>query len=111
MNSQLKSSQEAKRVYWQQQIKAWKKSGLSQKQYCLSRSLALSTFCYWKKRFNNSVLSSPPKFYPLTIPTSLPESTDAGLMLLVGPKQIQVKIQEDFSPTALKKLITVLEQL
>lgn len=110
MNPQLKSSQEAKRDYWQQQIKAWKKSGLSQKQYCRSWSLALSTFCYWKKRLNNSAPASP-NFYPLTIPACLPESTDAGLMLLVGPKQIQIKVQKDFSPTALKKLITILEQL
>lgn len=110
MNPQAKPSQESKRDYWQQQIKTWKRSGLSQKQYCRSRSLALSTFCYWKKRLNNLELTSS-KFYPLTIPSSLPESNDTGLMLRVGPKQIQVEIREDFSPTALKKLITVLEQL
>lgn len=110
MNSQYKSGQESKRDYWQQQIKTWKRSGLSQKQYCRSRSLALSTFCYWKKRLNNKKPATP-KFYPLTIPASQPGPTDTGLTLLVGPKQIQIQIQKDFSPTVLKKLIATLEQL
>ena len=52
MISRPKFSQGAKRDHWQQQIDNWQRSGLSQKQYCLSHSLALSTFCYWKKRLN-----------------------------------------------------------
>jgi hypothetical protein len=110
MNFQSKSSQESKRDYWQQQIKTWKKSSLSQKQYCRSHSLALSTFCYWRRRLNNQE-SAIPKFYPLAIPAPGPEPTEAGLMLLVGPKQFQVQIKKDFSPPTLKKLIATLEQL
>lgn len=110
MSSQSKSSQESKHDYWQQQIKTWKRSGLSQKQYCRSRSLALSTFCYWKKKLNNEKPATP-KFYPLTIPQSLEEPTESSLMVLVGPKQFQVQIKKDFSPAALKKLIATLEQL
>jgi hypothetical protein len=110
MNSQSNSSQESKRDYWQQQIKTCKRSGLSQKQYCRSRSLALSTFCYWKRRLNNQEPASP-KFYPLAIPAPSPEPTEAGLMLLVGSKQFQVQIKNDFSPATLKKLIATLEQL
>jgi hypothetical protein len=47
----------------------------------------------------------------LAIPASPPEPTEAGLMLLVGPKQLQVQIHKDFSPATLKKLIATLEQL
>ena len=110
MNSQSKSSLESKRDYWQHHIKTWKRSGLSQKQYCRSRSLAYSTFCYWKRRLNNQEPVTP-KFYPLAVPASSPDPTEAGLMLLVGPKQIQIHIKKDFSPTVLKKLIATLEQL
>jgi hypothetical protein len=110
MSSQSKSSQESKRDYWQHQIKTWERSGLSQKQYCHSRSLALSTFCYWKRRLNNQQPATP-KFYPLAIPASPLEPTESSLMILVGPKQFQVQIKKDFSPATLKKLIATLEQL
>lgn len=110
MSSQSKASQESKRDYWRQQIKTWKRSGLSQKQYCRSRSLALSTFCYWKRRLNNQQPATP-KFYPLAIPASPQEPTEEGLVLLVGPKQFQVQVKNDFSPATLKKLIATLEQL
>lgn len=110
MNSQSKASQESKRDYWRQQIKNWKRSGLSQKQYCRSRSLALSTFCYWKRRLNTQEPATP-KFYPLAIPASPMEPSETGLTLLVGPKQFQVQIKKDFSPATLKKLIATLEQL
>lgn len=110
MISRPKFSQGAKRDHWQQQIDNWKRSGLSQKQYCLRHSLALSTFCYWKKRLNRQDPVSP-KFYPLALPDSIPATTDAGLILLVGQKQIQIQIKKDFSPATLKRLITTLEQL
>jgi len=110
MNSQSKSILESKRDYWQHHIKTWKRSGLSQKQYCRSRSLALSTFCYWKRRLNNQEQTTP-KFYPLAIPASPLKSTDAGLMLLVGPKQFQIHIKKNFSSVTLGKLIVTLEQL
>lgn len=110
MKSRTKFTLKAKRGYWQDQINSWKTSGISQKQYCHNRSLALSTFCYWKRRLNTQEPAKP-KFYPLAIPASPLEPTEAGLMLLVGPKQFQVQIKNDFSPATLKKLIATLEQL
>ena len=112
MGSPAKSKHEHKREYWQQQISNWQSSGLSQKHYCQSRSLALATFCYWRRRINNPE-SRTPIFYPLAIPTSHrhTNSPDAGLRLLVGKKRFQVEIKEDFSPTTLEKLIVTLEQL
>ncbi len=110
MNPQSKSSQESKSDYWQQHIKTCKRSGLSQKQYCRSRSLALSTFGYWKRRLNNPHPKTP-RFFPLTIPAPPLNPSDAGLMLLVGSKQFKIEIKEGFFPITLKKLIATLEQL
>ena len=106
-----KSRYKTKDEYWQKQIGDWKGSGLSQKHFCLSRSLALSTFCYWKSKINRTT-GITPKFYPLTVPV-LPSnpSFDAGLTLLVGSKQFQVQIKKDFSGTALKRLVTTLEEI
>jgi hypothetical protein len=110
MNNRPKSSSKTKNDFWKQQISHWKSSGLSQKQYCQSRSIALSTFCYWKSK-NRSAESAAPKFYPLTIPTARPQPAAAGLTLLVGPKQFAIQINDSFSPATLKNLIATLEQL
>ncbi len=110
MKSRTQSSHEAKREYWQQQISNWQASGLSQKKYCRSHSLALSTFCYWKNRINKPD-PAVPKFYPLTVPVLASNSSDAGLLLLVGSKQIQVQIKKDFSQSTLKKLVATLEEI
>ncbi len=110
METRTKRHNETKEEYWQKQIGDWKVSGLNQKQFCLSRSLALSTFCYWKSKINRIKLITP-KFYPLTVPVLGSNSPDAGLKLLVGSKQFQVQIKKDFSQTALRRLVATLEEL
>ena len=110
METQAKRHHKTRNEYWQKQIADWKASGLSQKQFCLSRSLALSTFCYWKSKINR-IKPIAPKFYPLTVPVLASKSSDAGLVLFVGSKQFQIQIKKDFSQTTLKKLVATLEEL
>ncbi len=110
MKYRERSNHAVKVEYWRKQISNWKASGLSQKQYCQSRTLALSTFCYWKSKINTPE-PAPPRFFPLAIADAPKNISDAGLLLLVGKKQFQVEIKENFSPTTLKKLIATLEQL
>lgn len=38
-----------KRQYWQEQIKAWQASGLSQSAYCSKSEINLGAFIYWRK--------------------------------------------------------------
>ena len=110
MESQSTTRSELKKVYWQQQIRDWKTSGLSQKQFCRRQSLALSTFSYWKRKVEITEPASV-KFYPLSIPATIPQPAGSGLQLLVGKSRFAIEIKEDFSATALKKLLSALEQL
>ena len=110
MDPTSKLHHQTKDEYWQKQISDWKASGLNQKEFCLSRSLALSTFCYWKSKINR-IQPTAPKFYPLTVPVFPSNSSDAGLMLLVGSKQYQIHIKTDFSQTALKRLVATLDEI
>ena len=41
---------ETKQRLWETRIADWKRSGLSQRQYCLKHELALATFGWWRKR-------------------------------------------------------------
>ncbi len=110
METRDKRNYETRDEYWQKQIGAWKVSGLSQKEFCLSRSLALSTFCYWKSKINRSKPIAP-KFYPLTVPDLGGNSSDAGLTILFGSKPFQIQIKKYFSQTTLKKLVATLEEI
>lgn len=64
-----------KQKYWQQHINQWRKSGLSQAQYCKDNSIKESAFSYHKCRLTNgSVLVEPKKsgFLQLSAPQIFP---------------------------------------
>ena len=110
MDTPSKRDHPTKDEYWQRQINDWKVSGLNQKQFCLNHSIALSTFCYWKSKIQR-IEPITPHFYPLTVPVLPGNSSDAGLILVVGSKQFQVQINKAFSGTTLKRLVTTLEEI
>lgn len=43
-------SRDAKRVFWEQHIQAWRNSALPQLAYCQGHALSVSSFRYWRKR-------------------------------------------------------------
>lgn len=110
MESRTTFQSNSKQVHWQQQIRSWKASGLSQKQFCRRESLALSTFSYWKRRIEIPEAQTV-KFYPLSVPPPITHPTDSGLLLHICKRRYAIELKEEFSPTALKKLISALEQL
>ena len=110
MEIHTNSRRDTKKDYWQQQIRNWKASGLSQKQFCRRQALALSTFAYWKRRIEKPAAEKV-KFYPLSIPPSSTPPADSGLLVLIGKRRFAIEVKEEFSPTVLKKLILALEQI
>lgn len=64
-----------KSVFWQQHIRAWQNSGVTQTAYCRTHGLSLANFGYWRKRFADA---------PHPIPAMIPvirESLAAGIHL------------------------------
>ena len=41
---------EAKRTLWTRRVEQWKRSGKTQREFCASHSIALSTFQWWRAR-------------------------------------------------------------
>lgn len=107
-----KTKAESKAQFWKRHIENYNSSSLTQAQYCKEQSLALATFCYWKKRLKMT-RQIKPRFYPLTVQSVQQEkstSSSAGLSLSLGNDKFRIDIFEDFSAIALKKLITTLEE-
>jgi len=76
-----------KQKHWQQHIKQWRKSGLSQAQYCKDNSIKESAFSYHKgKLTNGSVLVEPKKlgFLQLSAPQIFPVHEPLTLHLAKG---------------------------
>ena len=105
--------EQKKQASWQEHIQSWEQSGLSQEAYCKAKSLALSTFGYWRRKINCSS-EKRPRFYPLAVmpsPEKQTKSPCGGLQLIIGEKRFLVEIGNDFSEQTLKRLIVALEQL
>jgi len=108
-----KNQAESKSIFWHRHIENCSCSSLTQAQYCKDNSLALATFCYWKKKLKMT-MQEKARFYPLTVQPAQQEivtSSFAGLSLYIGKERFQIDLAENFSDTALKKLIPILEQL
>jgi hypothetical protein len=108
-NKQIKNK-EGKRRYWQGHIESWRQSGLSQAEYCRRNSLPVKSFGYRKRRDSRSPRGQL-NFFPLVLSNSVVRPGHASLQLTLQEKRFTIEIEEDFSPTTLKKLILSLEEL
>lgn len=109
----VQQSNTSKADFWKHHIKSCNESSLTQAQYCRENSLALATFCYWKKKLKMT-RQSKARFYPLTVQsdkiTNSSRSSSSGISLHFCNNKFRIDVEENFSETTLKRLITVLEQ-
>jgi len=89
---------EQKSDYWQQHIKHWHESNLSQKAYCNEQGLSFASFGYWRTRLNRKPVNSD-KF----IPANLSAAASVTVRLPVG-------LQLEFPAHLLPELLPVIVQ-
>ena len=103
----------SKQTFWRQHIEDCRRSHLAQNEYCRLHGLALSTFCYWKRKLDVGSIKTP-CFYPLTVQQVSPPPplrAESGLSLQFGKGKFSIELAEKFSATCLKKLILTLDEL
>lgn len=108
----MKSSRERER-FWQAHLSAWRRSGLSQREYCRRQEIDEWSLSSWKRRLAKS---SPDvvSFVPVTV-TSQPALARPGvskarfqpLTVVVGD-QYRVEVGDGFSSETLSRLLAVL---
>jgi hypothetical protein len=112
MEQDIKISSVTGEQYWQEQMTAWKASGLKQMQYCREHQLSKHAFVYWKLK----LLGKDP--LPATlVPVSAHQlrhlhcqDGSAQIRLVVG-KRYHVEIQPGFNAQTLQEILGVLERL
>lgn len=96
----------SKTKFWEEHIKAWPKSGVSQADYCLKHKISVTAFSKWKLRFypswkhKNKIYKPKSKYYKFT---KLSDETIEKLMLyfIVG---ISAKNSAEYSGISVKSV-------
>lgn len=100
-----------KRRFWKAHIKVWKKSGLTQNEYCRRNKLKSNQLTYWKTKFNKE---TPEQVNFVPVPVNIDnvhnviDSGDSGVSVQLG--KIQIRIHNDFNPACLVKVVSALEK-
>ena len=112
MEQDLRVSSVKREQYWQEQVMAWKASGLKQMQYCRERQLSKHAFVYWKLK-----LLGKDAIPATLVPVSAHQlrhihrgDGSAQIRLLVG-ERYQVEVRPGFNAQTLEEILAVLERL
>ncbi|HHJ19689.1 MAG TPA: hypothetical protein ENJ84_07670 [Gammaproteobacteria bacterium] len=80
---------DSRKQFWQEQIKAWKASGKSQKAFCKANDLNYPRFGYWLRKLRKAdslstdKLPSESAFVPVTLKTPSDSANASGLHLVL----------------------------
>jgi len=103
-----------RRDYWTYQVQQWKRSDLTQKEYCNKEGLSLERFGAWKRRLDRdnidkarSLVAVPAK----TVSSALFTARPGFALGLVIDERYRLEIPDAFSPTTLKAVLQVLSNL
>jgi hypothetical protein len=104
-----KRSQE-RRSYWHDQFELWEKSGIPQSEYCRQNNIDIQLFSKWKNRLlkNNDIKENKFVRIPQRITNELSKSSEIELAI---NEQYRIKVQNNFNPETLKKLVSTLKDM
>lgn len=98
--------------HWQAHVKALKQSGLSRAEYCRQYNLTYHAMTYWNRKFSRPK-SSDATLVPVSIRHDigkhLRQQQCRSALKVVLPGKLSVEVGDNFSPTTLTRLLTVLE--
>lgn len=103
--------------YWRRQVRRWGRSGLSQVDFCRRERLSVTSLRWWKwqigvREVRRTIAHRPeapagtPAFVPIRVVDS--KTTAAGVEIVLRGGRA-VRVQGDFDPAVLSKVIATLE--
>lgn len=93
--------------YWQHQLSAQARSGLSKAAFCQQQQLSLATFYYWAKKLNTEPSAATPALIPLQLCAEVPAASVAPL-ILTSPSGWQLSFPPSTPPETLRAVLAVL---
>jgi hypothetical protein len=95
--------------FWEEQIRRWEASNLTQAEFCRRNGFKSSKFLYWKKKLRNTPKTNI-SFVQLPMHPPKDAMIGQGIRLLIR-NRFQIEIDPGFDPGTLQKLIFTLERL
>ena len=108
MKRTISTAGQQRRVFWENHLREWQASGLSQAGYCRKHGLRNKSFVYWKKRLGPARVAVSLVEVPNIQPTSV-LSVCRPLRLMLG-NRYGIEIERGFDEQTLDRLLRVLEK-
>ena len=92
---------------WRRRLEQYKRSGLSQTEFCRQHVVPLSTFTLWKRRLKAQAQDRP-AFIPVQLKEAISQTAPAGVWAceIVGP-QVKLRLRERPDAAGLRELLAV----
>ena len=90
-----------KRKFWEEQIRFWQESGLSQSEYCKRHSIRSSQWFYWRRRCRGTETGLT--LVPLKLPSL--NAHKAPVVRIITPNGFTIELDADEPITSLPNLI------
>lgn len=97
-----------KQQYWGDHLHTWRKSGLTQAEYCRRNQLSTKCFTYWKSKTQRP--DPPIKLVSLPVRPVMENRPSAELVVVLG-NRYRVEVDDGFNPGTLEKVVQVLARL
>ncbi len=94
-----------KRRYWEEQIRRFGESGLTQVEYCRRNQISRDRLNYWRKRLSSGSSS----LVEISLNRFFPDVHGCPLRLVIGDRY-RIEVDRGFDPGVLHQLLYVLEQ-
>lgn len=108
-SEQRQLTPEEKRHYWEEHMRRWQGSGLTQAEYCRRHGLKWSTFHYWRKRIQRQST----EISLVQVPLGHSEHPGVGSchdLILVLKDRYKVEVGDNFNPATLVRLVDTLQR-
>jgi transposase len=97
----MENQEKTKAEIWEERIKKYKRSGLSQRQYCVQNQIPINTFQFWKKKLTKQ--TAKPTF--IKIRNSLAEENHIEIIHPAGVRIIlKAEVPEETANALLKTI-------
>ena len=109
---QKRNQKNKRQQFWQEHLKAWSLTELSQNEYCRQNNLKTNRFTYWKRKFHKENL--PVEF--IQIPAKPEQLTHLFcnkkiFLRLTVDSRLTIEIPDDFTPNTLKQVLLTLKEV
>jgi len=111
LTDQTEATPKGRRRQFEEHVRRWRSSGLTQAEYCRRNDLKWSTFNYWRKRLATSAAAVTLVQVPVGFNRNGSGYQPCQELTLVLGDRYKVEIGDNFNPSTLARLVDTLGQL